>query len=251
MALNPYLVALQRFPVDLVRAKAQILATALYLDGVLTAPTSSKVSVIRPDGTKVLDEVAATVNLDKSVTYALAAASLPEASETLGDGWEVLWRHVADTGDADAEVVTVRLAASLVRRPLYPVVTHADLLRRHSDLGSLLPAGKTVWEDQLAEAWATILGLVLSAGRRPALVTDPWAFREAHLTLGLSYVFRDLSTYTVGPGKYAELADKYAETFEEVWGRITLRYDAEDEGTPGSATTVGGEPVIYLTTRRG
>jgi hypothetical protein len=224
-------------PLFIARAMNQTLSCAVRNGSGEAATVSSGTITIR-DGGGALIVDAAAVTGGTGATYALSAATVP-ATLTFNQRWSVEWLLTLSTGD----VVRINREAHLVRAVLHPVIDAADLLRRHTDLGTQYnAAARQVFVD---EAWDTIQGRMIGDGRYPQTVVSAWSLREAHLALALSYAFRDMSTYTNAGGKYTELMDAYAKDFERQWGRINWLTDTDQDGVP-SEETEAAEPVVFL-----
>lgn len=137
------------WPDDLQRGRDNAIECAVYRDGALVAPVSGSVSVYSGSAVALVD-AAAVVVAESKATYTVSAATV--AAESVGDGWRIEWELLMPDGVTH----TFRNDAALARRRLYPVVTAADLYRRHPDLdpsdpATLVSAG-TTHQDHLDEA---------------------------------------------------------------------------------------------------
>lgn len=204
------------------RGRANALSCPIYQDGALVAPSAGgTITIYDPQNVAQVD--AQTVTISGSIaTYSYT----PSSSLDLGVGWRVEW---ALTLSSVAHVF--RNDAALVRHRLYPVVTDADLFRRESSLnpsGAAPITSLTDFQNYLDEAWAEIQRRLLAAENRPNLVMEPSALRAVHRDLALSYVFDDLATRL--NEAYQAKADKYRALYEQGWGQLSFRYDADDDG---------------------
>lgn len=212
----------------IVRVQTQTLSCPMYASGSLVAPTQagSTVSVLRPDGTAVVNEAAITVS-SSVATYSLASSLVP-ATEPLGPRWQVVWSLVFGSG-VTPEVV--RNDAALIRRMVYPTVTDADLYRRVSSLdpsGSSPITSSTTFQDKIDLAWGMAIRRMLQEGQRPDLVTSPSSLHEAHTTLTLSLIFEDLATRL--NEAYLAMADRYREEYRNAWRTMTFGSDLDQDG---------------------
>lgn len=226
------------------RGRNQDLTCPTYRAGALVAPLSGTITIYRADGTVVVN--AAAVAITGSVaTYVLLGSVT--TSLALEEGWLIEW-----TLQMTATVQNVfRQDAALVRRTLYPVVTDADLFRRHSDLPALLASGATSYQDALDEAWATITNRLVAQGRRPYLIIQPSALRDCHLALTLQIVFTDYQTSAGDGGRWQALAEHYQRMYTEAWNQLRFSYDESDENKVNPATKKGGASTVWLNGRGG
>lgn len=215
-------------PETIERARTQTLTCPVYWGGGLVAPSSGTVTIYDASGSAIVSAAAVTIT-SSVATYSLSSASIP-ATLTLGDGWLVEWALTIS-----GIVHTFRTDAALCYRRLYPVVTDADLLRRHTDLSALKPSTETSYQDYLDEAWAQICARLVSQGRRPWLILSPSDLREAQMTRTLGLIFRDFAS-SMGEGKYSQMADYYDQAYEQAWRNLNFRY-AEDEAATSTSST--------------
>lgn len=207
---------------EIERGRSQVITCPIYRTGALVAPISGTVSIYKADATAIVN--AAPVVITGSVaTFTVMAGTT--SSLQLEAGWLIEWTLVMTASVTN----TFRNDASLVRRTLYPVVTDADLLRRHSDLTALLAAGTTSYQDYLDEAWATIVNRVTAQGRRPYLVIQPSALRDVHLALTLQLIFVDFQTSAGEGGRWQALAEHYGRMYTDAWAQLRFSYDEADE----------------------
>ena len=220
-----------------------LLKCPTFLAGAAAAPTQagSTVSIYDSSGTAVVSAAAVTV------TSSVATRTITSATfDAVAEGLRVEWSLVMP----DGVVHVFRRSCAVVRRRLYPVVTDADLLRRHTDLSALRPSTESSYQDYLDEAWAEITERIYRLGRRPYLILEPDALRLVHLFLTLSLVFRDFGGSGGGDGdsKWARLADHYTAQFEAAWTGMTFAYDADNDGKDGKGgkARVGMKPTLWL-----
>jgi hypothetical protein len=227
-------------PVYLERGREQIISCPVYDESsTLAAPDAADtVSVLRPDGTALVDAQTIAV-VGSTATYTLT----PAASETLAEGWQVVWNLTIGTDSQRA----YKVDAALVRQVLHPMVTDAHLTQRHPELVDLYPEGSTSFDGAISAAWTSIQIRLLQSGRRPYLVLSPWSLHEPLILLSLGYVFRALSTYTVGGDRYSDLSATYLKAYEDAWAQVNLTYDSDGDGHPDEGEQgQSGHPVIFL-----
>ena len=232
-----------RSPELLERGRDNAITCPVYRLGALVAPTSGTVSVYRADQTAVVNAQAVTIS-GSIARYTVPSASL--ASLQYEEGWLVEWSLAMPDGVTH----TFRRDGALVRRRLYPVVSDADLLRRHSDLTQLRAPSVSSYQDYIDEAWAVIENRLITTGKRPWLVMSASAFRDAHMALTLHLVWLDYATSAGDSSRYQQLADHYGRGYEEAWSRLTFAYDETDENKVSERRT-GGAPTLWLCGRGG
>ena len=224
-------------PVYLERGRQHTISLPVYDEaGSLVAPDAADtVSVLRPDGTALVD--AQTITVSGSIaTYAVTATS----SETLGEGWQVVW----DLTFGSETQRAYKVDAAVVRQHLYLTVANVHLLQRHPELADLYPENETSWDDAISAAWTTARIRLLQNGRRPYLVLSPWALHEAVLCLALANVFRTCSTYTDQEARYTALAAEYQERWRHEWDQVKLTYDNNNDGTPDEGEQGTAAPAV-------
>lgn len=206
------------------RDRANVVKCPVYRNGDKAHPSDGTLTVYNAAGSKVLDGVTVTITSNVA-QYSIGSSTL--ANESLEDGWLFEW----SLDMADGITHTFRNPGGCVRRRLYPVVTDADLLRRHSDLSDIRPSSLTSYQDYIDEAWTHIESRLVGEGQRPYLVMSPSAFREIHVCKTLEFIFLDFST-SAGEGKWMDLADHYGRLYGIAWNNLTFRYDTDDDGLP-------------------
>lgn len=206
-------------------------------DGALVVPTASgsKITILDPSSTKVID--AAGLVVSSSVSSYTFAAGQPDTAYTLGDGWTVEWSIVIS-----GEVYTFRRRAVLCEYVPRNVITASDLyggsgfpeLRHavpqaqgdrgdgtgwapqidaayHEFIRKMLRDGRPIWKSREATGywdWLLAKSLKLAADSIPAPEGSQWArlqvrayhrMREAEAHLRLQY--DDESTTRRRPGE--------------------------------------------------
>ena len=236
---NPYTARIP-FPSYVERSRAQVVQLAVYRSGALVAPVSGTFTLTDADGDVVVDAAAVSVVGDVA-QYSLPAAAIPD-STPVGEGWAEDWALTF----ADGVTRTFRRSAALVLRALFPVITDADLLACYSDLDDLRPADLTSYQQFIDESWRRVIGRLVSRGRFPYLILDPWSLREIHLETCLGLIFQDFGS-SVGEGRYIDLAEGHKKTAAAAWRNRTFQYDQDHDGRGGTrGKRTPAEPVIYL-----
>src|SRR5210317_1866191 len=173
----------------------------IHRNGAVVGLDSGSYTLIKPDGTKLVDAAAVTI-VDNVASYTHSAASLPDTL-TLGEGYIQEWSLYIN------ELVYVfRRTCSVVRRRLYPVVYDGDLTSVYSDLASLRPSTLSSYQPYIDDAWFTIIRrLRTEGGGLEYLVISPESMFEAHRHLTLYLIWRDFhSSLGQSNGRYLDLS---------------------------------------------
>lgn len=232
-----------RAPETIQRGVDQEIACPTFRLGVIATPTSGTVSVFRADQTAIVSVAAVSIAPASFAVFTILAAAT--TSLQLEEGWLIEWRLIMPDGLPHI----FRQDAALVRRELAPVVTDADLIRRHSDLPQLLSGGVTSYQDYLDEAWATIMLRLIANGRRPYLVMSPSALRDVHLLLTLHLIFMDFQTSAGDGSRWQALADYYRAAYTEAYGQLSFVYDESDTNKVDATRRKSGSSQVWLNGR--
>lgn len=217
---NQYLPRFE-YPELLEKGRNNLVVCPVYRNGAIAAPSSGTLTVYDAAG-----NVVATPSV--SITGSVATATITSASlssKSYEEHWRLEWVLTISS-----VAYTYRKEAALVRVALAPVVTDADILRRHPGLDDLLPTSNTGFQDQILEAWAEIQQRLYSKGRRPQLIASPSAFRTAHLYLALAITFEGFHQHASSQA-YQETAARYWERFEHAWKELSTSLDYDEDGT--------------------
>lgn len=211
-------------PEWLVKGRANVVTCPLYRDGALVAPTQSgsTLTILRPDGTALVDAQAVTVTASVA-TYSVASAVL--ADEDYREGYAVEWSLlVAGT------LHRFRRSGLVCRSWLFPVVTDADLIRRHSDLAEQRPSGLASYQAYLDEAWADLCDDLRMQGNMPQRIVSSEDLRRAFLYRTLVLIFRDFRVGGGAESKWAELQAEYEALAKQAFASIAVVYDSNEDG---------------------
>jgi len=226
------------------RGRLQTLTCPTQRAGATATPSSGAITIYRPDQTVLVTSAVSVSGLGVAF-YQLAAVTT--TAEQLGEGWLVEWALVMP----DTVTHTFRNDAALCRRTLYPVVADADLTQRHSDLPNLLASGTTSYQSYLDEAFATIGNRLIAQGRRPYLIIQPSALREAHVAMTLHLIFLDYATSAGDSSRWQVLADHYSRAYTEAWNQLKFTYDEADANKVDANMKKGAASTVWLNGRGG
>jgi hypothetical protein len=213
-------------PETLVKGRANLVTCPLYRDGAVVAPASSgsTLTVLRPDGTALVDAQAVTVT-GSVAQYSIGSSVL--AAEPYREGYSVEWSLVVA-----GTTHRFRRSGAVCRSQLYPVVTDLDLIRRHSDLASQRPASLGSYQAQLDEAWADLTDDLRLQGNLPHRILSSEDLRRVHMFRALVIIFRD---FRVGgqEAKWADLQAEYEDLARKAFDGLSVVYDRDEDGTGG------------------
>lgn len=230
-----------KVPELLEKGKSQLSELPIYRNGALVAPTNVTYTLLAPNGTKLIDDAAATYpgNIPQ---YTHATNLLDD--QQLGEGYIQEW-NVTIGG----RVYTFRRMCAVVLRRLYPVVSDADLTSTFSQLEDLRPSSLSSYQTYIDEAWYTMIQRMRNeGGGLEYLVMSPEAFRSAHQNLALYYIFRDFhSSLGQSNGRFLDLSTEMYNQYKSEWKQINFVYDHSHKGSSDSPNTrIAKQPVIYL-----
>ena len=246
----PLYSARQAAPDLIERDKTQLLEMSLFRGGVQVEVASGTVDLFDADNNLIVDGAAISVVSD-SATYSLVDSLVP-TTLAFSSIWRQEWLLTVG-GDTQLYVRD----AHLVRRRLFPGVNLARLYARHTDLQRSLPKGRTSWQHALDEAWDVIVFELITDGRFHYKVVSPWSLNKALMNKALELIFRELSTFVAGQGRYTDLADSYERKYGLAWASLQFEEDRNQDGaTDGrqqgpAAIAISAGPVGGGRRRRG
>ena len=222
--------------------------------------SASTVGWLVADGTattrvRVWDEADAADEAFSSGTYTLIRASdgttivdadpiaagsgLVERSQTLSSQTPGRYReHWTFVITADGSTIEHVREVGVSAIPVGPTATTSKMLQRESRLDEVYADGQTSWADKIAAAWDDLSVMALRHQKGEHL----WStlnLQQPHLFLSLTYVFRDLSTFT--GDDYELKADKYEAAAMKWLDESPLNLDTDADGDVDS-THLGALP---------
>lgn len=218
-----------RGPYLLVRGWDATLDLELHRDGQVVDPSPCTLTVYDDSRRVVLDAAPPTAVTDNVASVAVAGAV--HADRDLSEDWQAEWTTPHGR---------FRNPLILAYRDAQCVVTVQDLLDRHSDLNRLLPETRTSWDWAVDRAAEIIDRALTKRGRRSHMIISGYDTFDATLAKALELIFTELETYSVGKGKYGEMAAKYADAFEKEWARLKITYyDRDQDGQADAEEELG------------
>lgn len=206
-------------------------AWALYRDGEVVAPDSATWSLLAPDGTEVASDASVSPGADGVCRITITAATLPSATIAKGEGYQQVFTPTIDGkvyGPFDRET-----AVSL--RPLYPVITDADLLDEFPTLAQHRGSSATSFQQWIDAAWKRIIGRLIAEGHMAYLIKSSWAFRLAHLELARALFERHVTRQLKRTGS-PEDDEKLFGPYEAAWSQISFAVDGDHDGRVDDTT---------------
>ena len=243
MATTPNIYAPRIRYIELLeREKSNITELKIYRDGVQVVPTSATYTLVRPDGVGVVQDIAANIDGDGTLTYTHPSNHFP-STITLGEGYIQTWTTTISTKE-----YTFRRAVAVVLRRLYPTVSDADLEQEYSDLSSLRPSSLSSYQTYIDSSWFEILRRIRRTGMGyEYLVLTPESFHDALLHLSLYKIFRDFhSSLGQSNARYFDIANSHYSMYQQEYSSINFLYDVQHEDQADDPDTrTRGMPVIY------
>ena len=219
-------------PELLQQGRSNSLTCPLYRDGALVAPVAGGTCAIyRADGTLV--ESGTAVVAASIATYTTSTL----ATETRGEGWRVSW-----TLTVGGIPSTFDRMAALCRRHLFPVVTDADLTRKHSDLDDLRPSGLSSYQSKIDDCWEELVHDIRQKGSIPHLVMAAEDLKFVLLYRVLSGIYYD---FNQGNSTWLQRAQDYQRKAQEAFDGLSFKYDTADTGV-ADAEKRAMSPVTIL-----
>lgn len=221
--------------------------------GAVLDPSSYTVDIMRDGESMENPTITAGVPTEDSTTHLLTYSL--DASNTgtwsLGLPCVALFKYTAGS-----VARSQRVMFDIVRVPLYahPPCNTKDVLNCHATLedamqqAGLTTDGTTTADPDatpyINEAWADVLEILRSRGRRPALVTDVTAFAPTLRALSRVRVLRAL--FIQPNDLYDKLADAEQKYADEAMTSLSnnLRYDEGDNGGAGQPVKAFMQPRL-------
>lgn len=222
--------------------------------GLVVDPSSLTADVLRPGETMDSPTLSAQVPTENSTTHVLTLSLDLSNTSTwyLGCEGVVLFKYTASSIVQPPQ----RVMFEVVRVPLvnHPPCNTVDVTNAHAMLtdamqqAGITTDGTTTADPDASpyinEAWADILALLRSRGRRPALTTDPSAFAPLLRAMSRINVLRALK---VGSnGLFDELAKDEQANADRALTMLSgcLKYDDGDIGSATSTSRTWNQPRL-------
>jgi len=183
----------------------------------LVAPSAGgSCSIYRADGTLV--ETGVAIVSGSIATFSTSTL----ASEVRGEGWRVVWAltvgGILETSDR---------SAALCRRRLFPVVTDADLYRKHPDLEELRPSSLASHQGKIDDAWEELVHDIRQKGSIPHLVMGAEDLKFVLLYRVLGNIYFD---FNQGNPLWSERATHSRALAKQAFDGLSFVYDSTDRG---------------------
>tara|TARA_R110000824_G_scaffold123456_2_gene281338 strand:+ start:575 stop:1306 length:732 start_codon:yes stop_codon:yes gene_type:complete len=227
----------------LLEQRLESITCPVYRDGAVVTVAAGSIKLYNRSGIEVATE--AMTFPGGVATVGILASTLD--AESYGLGWWAEWSLTI------ASVVHLfRNDAALVRARLYPSITTIDLFRRlrsldPSDSEVITRMSLTDYQAKLDEADIQIQLRLIEIDNRPGRIFSPSATRQTYLYLWIALVFEDLANFE---NVYQSTADSWMSRYEQAWEKMTLVYDADDDGQPSSDKRRSASHSVWLTSRQ-
>lgn len=211
-------------PDVLQRARTQTVQMEAYRDGALVAPSGGTFSLLKPDGSAVVDEEAVTI-ASSVARYTIDATDLP-ATLDLGQDYQERWTLTMP----DLTTRTVVREAAVARFQLHPVISDVDVTAEYPDLVSEYSTVLTSLQTFLDEAWRRILEMLFQRERWPDLLLTTSSLRRPHLELALHLAHKALYRVQPADNRWETLMRLHEAEFEKAWSAMTAKWDRDLDG---------------------
>lgn len=232
------------------QAQGGTLTCPLYSGEDLVAPSSGTFSLLRADGTAIVDAQAVTVSGDVA-QYTVSSASL--SSETRGLGFRVRWSLVVS-----GVTYTYDNEAGIVRAVPAPPATHGHVARRWTGWESYLTGVaidgvlQTTFAHWLGEAWLEMQRWLLRQGNRPHLVLASYELLDLHIAWTWWRFCEDKAVDSNAEDRWERKATQAKQDLDELKGEVSFTVDDNDDGAvAASADKQPAMPPLFLTSTAG
>lgn len=232
-------------PEIILRGQDVVVSVTVEQGGEAIDITSASVALWKPDGTVASTGTPTPSANTVSHTF---AGSLTE-DEDPGEGWRVVWTLGLDTTPALKKLIQ---PAAVVLYTVEPCVTVSNLEDRHDALLNLKEdeAERTaLLQAAIDEAWIFICEALRQKGRRPYLVLDSYALREAHILKSLEIAYHRLATGGEQTAEWSEYKD-YEGKFTTTWDGLTFS-EADPATWERTGRRASTSPALWLGSGRG
>lgn len=214
-------------PDVLQRARGNTITLEVWRDGAKVAPTAATVSLVRPSGSFVVQDAAASI-VSSVAAYTISAGDLP-ATEPTGQLYQLRW-----TLTIGGLARTVNRACTVARYPMVLPVTDADLTEgEYPDLVDQLGDYGSNLQTFLEAAKRDVLRELEQAGQWPDLITGPSDLFEPIRQSTYVKVFRFLFS-TNDSERSERLMELHRAEYQKVMKDLRTRMDRDDDGVPDS-----------------
>lgn len=203
-----------------------VLCAPVYYAGRLVEPDSASAEIFDKDGTQIGGTYVATIT--ECVPYITVPAG-DLSGYTCREDTIIQWTITITDADQVPQTVTIhpRNMLYLVKCLPYPVVTDADMYRKHPDLCDY----RETYQDQIDEAWIQLNSDLCNMGNRAHMILTPAQLREPHLLRALGNAFASFDQYIgTEENSYRMLAKDYAKKYHEAMDSLSIVYDTDDDG---------------------
>lgn len=246
------------YPAVREQGRAQVLQMWGHRDGAIVVPDAGSLTIYRPDGTALLDDVAVDIDADGVASYELAADALED--EALGEGWREEWSLEYD-GETSPRVVRREMAVAV--RALEPVIGVTDLEEEYPDLEDLLSKAETTRRREsntdalpvtlqrfVDGAWKRIIRTLIGRGICTYKIFSQYSLADAHRELGLHLAFKHLYRWqgAATGNRFQELYKLHLEQHNAAMtSTLNFTTDADQDGVvDGETRASGGGSIVHV-----
>tara|TARA_B100001094_G_scaffold170159_2_gene164591 strand:- start:1671 stop:2435 length:765 start_codon:yes stop_codon:yes gene_type:complete len=228
----------QTGPDVLQRARANTVALEVWHNGAKVAPSVATVSLVRPSGTFVIEDAAASIVSDVA-TYTISAGSLPTTEET-GRLYQLRW-----TLTIGGLARTLNRACTVARFPMVLPVTDLDLTEgEYPDLVDQLGDYGSNLQTFLSAAKRDVLRELEQMGQWPDVITGPSDLYEPIRQAAFAKIFRFLFS-TNDSERSERLMELHRAEYASVMKTLRVRVDRDGDGVPDTEARESASRTIH------
>lgn len=205
----------------------------VYVDGVLTAPSSATLSLFWPNGDEKITDRACTINGTTKAITPSTPFTAAERQDDVDEDYRLLLKYVVSS-----ITYWVNLLFDDCKTPLTCSVIDDDLEALDTDISNNRPESLTTWTKYIEQAFNDIKRMLKEKGRRASMIVDASQINDLIVThtLDLIYFYFAKNTEDIWWIKYLKMAEKFNAEFES----LHIKYDLDEDG-------VVDEPIFFGT----
>jgi hypothetical protein len=230
-------------PTFIERNKDQTISVAIERSGAAVTLASGTLTVYRPNGELLVDEIAGTVAAGTFTSATILAATT--SAEQLGKNWLVRADLVIG-----GDTFTFYNDGILALCRLYPTIGQTDLVERHSEAANLLGASITSLQQYITQAFEDITVRLYTEGVPFWKWRTPSALRQVLFDRSFELLFFDYATLLGNNDRYYRLAEKYADLYERDFERLKSTIDKSEDNVLSTEVASGSSVVMLSGTNR-
>ncbi|MEO0604486.1 MAG: hypothetical protein AAF211_23835 [Myxococcota bacterium] len=212
-------------------------------NGAQVAPdAASTFSLLRPDGTAVVDAQAVTLDGSVPVYDVTSSELVDDETNPYSELYQERWALTLP----DGSVQTIRREACVAPFAWYNPVGEADLVDgEYPDLLVQISPALPTLQPFIDEAVRYVLEALFSRGQWPQIMVSASAFRESIRQRALFLVFKHLYRQASGVNRWEVLMRHHEDEFKTAWASLNTRLDADLDGLPDTRDRQAASRAVH------